>query len=318
MGVIEDPFALFSNPAFLQTEGRKIGISYTDYISDIQGGCGVYVIPLGVGTFGGGISYMNYGNFIKTDPMGNELGNFTSQTLMPVVGYSIAIERFLIGVCSKFIYENIEKYTGMAFLGGAGCVYYPEMWKNLAIGVTVENVGVRIKKFNTTYEELPIRVRGGGNYLLFDGLARLSAEIEFPGREFILGIEWMPSKILTIRGGYYSWGADLETGADLDIFGGKSLGLGIKTKKLLVDYAVTPKVELGIVHRVSLTYVFPKEVKEIKEEPEKEIKEEVPKEEEKEEPEKGIKEEVPKEEEKGEPEKEIKEEEVPKEEIKEE
>lgn len=267
IGMIGNPFAIFANPAALQTDVKVAGATYFRYVADIQGGCGVYVIPALGGTFGTGISYWNYGAIPKMDKHRKELGTFTPQSLTPIVGYSKNLKGSQIGVSSKIIYQSIDEYMGLAVAGDIGYLFYPKAYPNIIVGMTIQNVGMKLRKFYTFYENLPMFARIGCTYS-FNKLLQLSAEVELPEIELILGVEWKVSKILAIRGGYYSWGRDLRVGGDLDIFAGKSLGIGIKTQRLHLDYAVTPMVNLGIVHRISIVYPFEK----VKEEPKPEEK----------------------------------------------
>ncbi|MBI4722984.1 MAG: hypothetical protein HY769_08350 [Candidatus Stahlbacteria bacterium] len=221
IGITGDPFALFSNPAALQIDTRTLASYYTRYIAGIQGGCGTYILPAAGGTFGVGINPSN-----------------------------------VIGVSTKLISQSIYEYMGVAIAGDIGYLFYPKSYDGLVIGGTVQNLGTKLTRFHSTYENLPIYARLGGSYLLFKKLMQVSAEIELPANEFIVSIEWQISKILTARGGYYSWGKDLETGGDFDIFAGKSFGIGIKTTKFNVDYALTPMANLGLVHRISIACSF--------------------------------------------------------------
>ena len=277
MGMIGDPFALFSNPAGLKVETPKLGCTYTNYIAGIQGGCGAYVLPAIGGTFGVGISYLNYGKILGMDASGGDLGTFSPQSLMPVLGYARAFGNSFIGASSKIICQTIEEYTSIGIAGNFGYLFYPKQLEGLVIGGTVQNLGKQIAKFNMVEEPLPFFARIGASYLLFNKLVQASAEISLPERDFIFGVEWMPSEMFTIRGGRYSWGKELEVGKDLDVFAGLSFGFGFKTNRLSLDYALTPKVDFGIVNRISLTYLFPKvseekpESIEKKSEPEEEI-----------------------------------------------
>ncbi len=258
MGMIGDPFALFSNPAGLKTEIPKLGCTYTNYIAGIQGGCGAYVMPIMGGTFGAGMSYLNYGKIPWTDISGKDLGSFSSQSLMPILGYGKTFGNSLVGVSAKAICEIIEEYRSIGIAGSIGYLFYPKQIEGLALGGTLQNYGKQLTQFNMTKEYITTFVRLGASYSLFNKLVQASAEVSLPYKELIFGVEWMPSEMIAIRGGHYSWGKDLETGKSLDVFAGFSLGFGFKMDKLSLDYAATPKGELGMVNRISLTYLFPK------------------------------------------------------------
>ncbi|MDI6840826.1 MAG: PorV/PorQ family protein [bacterium] len=260
MGMVGDPFTLFSNPAWLQTlQGKKIGFNYTQYIAGIQGGGGAYVLPLLNGVVGVGISYLNSGNMEKLDEYGNPVGSgifFTSQTLMPIFGYATTLGNLPAGINFKIIYQTIDEYSSLAVATDAGFVFPIKAYPGLTLGGTVQNLGRQVVKFDTQNEPMPTFARVGGNYLLFNNNVRISAEISLPDRELIFGAEWLLSPILTLRGGYYSLGKELKTGSSLDIFGGLCFGLGFTRHNLTLDYAITPKVELGIVNQISLLWTL--------------------------------------------------------------
>jgi hypothetical protein len=274
MGMINDKFALFCNPAYMNKEG--IGISYVNYLLDIQLGNVVYTREYKKGILGIGLTYLNCGKFIKTTKKEEEIGEFGVHGVAPVVGYSTKIDRISVGGGFKFVYQNIEKYTGMAALLDISCIYLPKGWKNFTIGIVAQNIGMRVKKFKTMYEHLPYTIRIGGNYCVDkDSTLFLSVECRVVEKGISIGGEWEVTSNFTLRGGYYSWGEDLRTFDEADFLAGKSFGMTIKVKKIELDYAFTPKVELGMVHRFSITYPLKwrKEIKEEKEEekqPEKE------------------------------------------------
>jgi hypothetical protein len=260
IGMMGDPFALFSNPAGLRTDTRAAGMTYTRFIANIQGGCGTFVSPMLGGTLGAGISYLNFGEMDKTGRENQPLGTFSSQSFVPTAGYAKAFGNSVAGAAAKLIYQSIDEYTGIAIAGDVGYTFYPEGWPGLAIGGTAQNLGMKLKKFYDIYEPLPTFARIGGSYLVFNQLLLISAELELmlnmeesEDIEFIIGLEWRPAKRLAIRGGYYSLGFDSEAESDLDVLAGKSFGFGLDIQRFHLDYALTPMVDMGFVHRISLT-----------------------------------------------------------------
>lgn len=267
MGMINDKFALFCNPAYMKKEG--LGISYVNYLIDIQLGNVVYTRKYKKGIAGIGLTYLNGGEFEKTTIEEEVVGEFGVHGVAPVVGYAMEIERLRVGGGVKFIYHNVEKYTGMAFLMDVSCMYLPKGWKNFTVGMVMQNLGMRVKKFKTMYESLPYTIRIGGNYCVDkDSTLILSTELRLIEKKISIGGEWKVTSNFILRGGYYSWGEDLRTFDENDFLAGKSFGMTVKVKEMTLDYAFTPKVELGGVHRFSITYplVERKEIKEEKEE----------------------------------------------------
>jgi hypothetical protein len=260
-GMMGDPFALFSNPAGLYTDTRAAGMTYTRFIAGIQGGCGTFVSPMFGGTLGAGISYLNFGEMDKTGRENQPMGTFSSQSFVPTAGFAKAFGSSVAGATAKLIYQSIDEYTGIATAGDIGYMFYPKGWPGLAIGGTIQNLGAQLTKFHEVFEPLPIFARVGGSYLALNKLLLISAELELaipdsgdhPLKEFVLGIEWRPVRQLAIRGGYYSLGYDSEAESGLDILAGKSVGIGLDIQRFHLDYALTPMVDMGFVHRISLT-----------------------------------------------------------------
>jgi len=259
MGMLGDPFALFSNPAGIGAmKAPKFGLTYTQYIAGIQGGCGAYGTPLWNGVLGVGISYLNFGEDERLDENSNPIGGgvFTPQSLMPSIGYATIIGNSSVGLSLKIIYQTIEEYTSIGVAADAGFMFPVKAYPGLAIGCNIQNLGMQVVKFDKEKEPLPTFVRVGGTYSVFNGVARISAELSLPERSLIWGVEWKMSPMFTIRGGYYSLGNELKSGSSLDILGGLSFGLGFVRQKLSLDYALTPKVDLGLVNQISLLWTL--------------------------------------------------------------
>jgi hypothetical protein len=71
------------------------------------------------------------------------------------------------------------------------------------------------------------------------------------------GIEFLPVSILALRAGYSTQGNAWKTGEGADVLAGFSAGIGIHDLKgVFVDYAITPGLDIGLFHRISLAYHF--------------------------------------------------------------
>ena len=71
-----------------------------------------------------------------------------------------------------------------------------------------------------------------------------------------LGGEFNIRNLVFIRGGFASSGSDLRLESSDTRLMGVSGGLGFQARAYRLDYAYTPALRLGDVHRVSLTYQF--------------------------------------------------------------
>ena len=124
--VQEDPTSLFYNPAGVATLTRDRGSAgFFKHLSDINAGFLVYSTSFeGIGRFGAGIQYTNYGSFEETDALGNVLGSFGANDLAFTVGYGLTLEENLfVGGGVKFIYSGIASYTSTGAAGDLGILY---------------------------------------------------------------------------------------------------------------------------------------------------------------------------------------------------
>ena len=78
-GLADDESALYYNPAGVAgLEGKRYMLAYQNNVFDMQWGFVGYIHPLGldkkVSLY---LNYLNYGDFIRTDELGNEEGTFS-------------------------------------------------------------------------------------------------------------------------------------------------------------------------------------------------------------------------------------------------
>jgi hypothetical protein len=272
-GVPGEVSAIFTNPAALQVTPKAFGLGYSRYFQEIQGGYGVFAMPKYKGTLGIGIKYLNYGTF-KGYPYVNDTisqENFGAQSIVSTAGYSRVIEGKSLGVSAKAIYYNLAGYTGTAVAIDAGGMIAIKKYEGLTLGAVLHNVGFQTSKFDTASEKLPFSASLGGNYLLFNKTALLSAQIKLPitdkdtSKSLLaridktFGIELYVTPSFIIRSGYNSSGKELdtETGALKEVITGATFGIGIKTKAFMLDYAIVPMGAFGIVNHISFSRSIP-------------------------------------------------------------
>jgi len=82
-GLADDESALYYNPAGIAAlEGKHYILAYQNNVFDMQSGFVGYIHPLGynkkVSIY---LNYLNYGEFIRTDDLGNEEGTFSGSDL---------------------------------------------------------------------------------------------------------------------------------------------------------------------------------------------------------------------------------------------
>lgn len=161
--VDDDIYTTDQNPALLGQEmSNQIGLNYMHYIGGSNFAGLRYAHSLGAhGTIGAGVQYFGYGSMKETDSSGNILGTFSPKDVSFSAAYSHDItDRLRGGINLKLLYSGYAEYTAFAVATDIGVNYYdPE--HDLSLSAVVCNLGGQLKKFNNTYDRLPIDVRLG-------------------------------------------------------------------------------------------------------------------------------------------------------------
>lgn len=174
--VDDDIFTADQNPALLGQEmSKQTGINYMHYIGGSNFAGIRYANATGQhGTLGVNIQYFGYGSMKETDAEGNILGDFSPKDLSFGLAYSYDItERLRGGINVKALYSSYADYSAFALATDLGINYYnPE--RDLSLSVVVANLGGQVKKFNDSYDRLPIDVRLGWSQSFGNFPVRLS------------------------------------------------------------------------------------------------------------------------------------------------
>ncbi|NLP10263.1 PorV/PorQ family protein, partial [bacterium] len=256
-----DVQCIYYNPAGVATVvNRAASFTYMKHLLDFNFGFVGFVQPhLGPGNLGVGFSFMDYGDFKRTDGSGAVLGNFSANSLSLTATYSLQpVENFSIGLSAKYIRAGIETYTADAVAGDAGVLYsFPQWMLTLAAGVF--NLGQPISAFITHKADLPMSIRFG----LAKKLEHLPLHLSLTFYRYqnekwhgALGGEFTLSPQAFLRLGYDNIGRELEVGGNKDRFAGASIGLGLVWRSVHIDYALSSVGELGTLNRFSLSSPF--------------------------------------------------------------
>ncbi|MFQ5905955.1 MAG: PorV/PorQ family protein [bacterium] len=257
-GVADDVTSIYWNPAGLtRVSGAEATAGYVKYMAGINSGFAAYARPLGPKSrLGVGVNSFYVGGLTKTDENNNELGEFGSAMLVPSVAYAADLgEEISVGATAKFVYQSIDIYNSYGAAVDLGCTYTPAE-ALYSFGLVVQNLGRQLKAFVTEKDILPITARIGGVYRHKEApfVAGLDVGKSIDsGFFFSLGAEYWANPMLGIRFGYSSTGQELHSDSPSDIMGGFSFGLGLRWKQYGLDYALVPKVDLGLVNRLSVS-----------------------------------------------------------------
>jgi hypothetical protein len=259
LALSDDAFGFFFNPAGLvDIVESRFGTTYMNYLAGIQLGSLSYSRPFENKGLGIGITYLNSGSMKKTDISGNEEGTFSVAYANFDVAFGMLItEPIGIGVGLKGLYGKIDTFTSVgAGINLGGSFILPVT--GLSLGVAVRNIGYIFKPFRDERDKLPLDFGAGFNYSSMDKL-NLNLDLIKPLYSKFgvrIGGEGWLTKFLALRAGYNSLGSDLKTGGGSDISAGMSFGLGVKVLSYQLDYAFTPMLALGRVHRFTLSFAL--------------------------------------------------------------
>ncbi len=261
----DDPNVIFYNPAGIsQLEGSPISFSFLKHIVDINSASLTYSKELeGIGRFGAGVQYINYGDFTEADQFGNRLGEFGASEMALMIGYSNKLdENFYYGANVKFINSSIADASSTGLAVDLGLQYhFPE--SGWYFGFSALNLGSQLSSYFDKDEDLPTDIQFGVRkelarvpikfYFAFKKLNEKDDDFADRFSHFTFGGEIRLSKAVNIRLGFDNEKRkDLKIGSSSGI-AGISLGLGFLISDYKFDYAFSSLGNIGSLHRIGIS-----------------------------------------------------------------
>jgi hypothetical protein len=155
---------VFHNPALLSSEmDQNININYINYYAGVNYGYTSYAFHKEeIGSFAGGIHYVNYGSFDKADEFGNFNGTFRASEYALNLIYSRAIIDSIlrVGVNVKPIFSIYEQYTSLGITSDLGLLY-TNYKTNTYAGIVLKNMGMQLVSFSGSRERVPFEIQAG-------------------------------------------------------------------------------------------------------------------------------------------------------------
>jgi hypothetical protein len=269
VSIAGDPSIIYYNPAgTIHLEGRQFLAGYHNYVLDVQSGFVAATLPFKTyGNIGLFISYMNFGEFTRTDVNGvvdNTDPTFSGGDFLIGANYSRFVSSSLsAGINAKFISESAGGYSSQAIAVDFGLMY--SFGDNLTnAGISVYNIGGVLSGFsaaddNSHKDKLPMGVRAGVSHSLRELPVIVTLNGIYPNDNDLYlsaGLEFYKLQPLYLRLGYSTFGQNYKTGSDKDGLGGFAFGFGLDYKQFQISYAFTPYLDLGSSHRVTFTGDF--------------------------------------------------------------
>ncbi len=251
---------VFHNPsAVADSAGGDISLNITPVTDGIKYVSASYSHNAdGVGTFSAGLTYAGYGDFVRTDDTGAELGLFSANEGALYIGYARPLAPWLrLGASFKPIFSKLADYTSFALAMDMGATFLFAQGR-LNTSVVVRNAGGIVKRYSadSSAKPLPLDVKIGlcykpehAPFRLFLTLKDLTQWDLSPRRDksldagdnilrhTLVGLEFVPVRAFYASVGYDHRRrremADAEAGA----MAGLSWGLGLHVAKIDIQYA---------------------------------------------------------------------------------
>ncbi|SYZ73995.1 conserved exported hypothetical protein [Candidatus Zixiibacteriota bacterium] len=226
-----------------------------------------------LGTIGGNVTFLSYGNIKRTDPYGNDLGDFSAFDVAATLSYGTALSPSLSGgISAKIIYSHLSSVgagkekgsgtsTGIAL--DAGILY--KLTHRVTFGAAVTNLGPDIAYIDVAQADpLPRNLAIGLGWKLLESaynkflitveanksLVGLNGSLSQEMKEVVLngGAEYWYGSFIAFRAGYiYDQEGEIKT---------PTLGFGLQYRLFRFDFAYIPsndQVPLANTMRFSLS-----------------------------------------------------------------
>jgi hypothetical protein len=145
----KDPSLIMYNPSLIAPKfSTSLSVNAADYFTNAGYGSAMYAHTFNkVGSFAMEMRYVGYGNFVETDDIGNELGNFSCNDVGLTLGWGRPLDScFSIGANLKFMFSGYEAYSSFGLAVDVAGSYYNEK-KNISLSILFKNIGGELKPF---------------------------------------------------------------------------------------------------------------------------------------------------------------------------
>ncbi len=153
------------NPALLtDTMNNNMAISYINHFADVN--YGYVAIAKNIRkdeNYSIGVQYLNYGEFIRADEIGNKLGTFTANEVSLNIAYARPFldSNLTIGATVKTIYSGLDAYSSFGSAVDLGVIYARPL-NNFSAAFLIKNIGYQWKPYvKGEREKLPFEMQIG-------------------------------------------------------------------------------------------------------------------------------------------------------------
>ena len=282
VAIADDATGIWWNPGGLAFVNRAVDLMHSQLVPELASDVfyeyfgGAFKVE-GLGTVGGSLIYLTYGDWEARGPADNYLGTASSWEVAPTLSGAVKVFNDVgIGMNLKFIYIDLAParvtVEGQPGRGHSVAIDVGGLWKvpefsvagykvsRLNVGLCVSNLGPSITFINAEQAaSLPRNLRAGFAYSPFyTDVSKLTVTVDVNkplvvwarSNTYHFGAEFVYIDLITVRAGYMHD----KDGNIMD----PTYGLGFSfNKRYRIDWASIPQAkELGRVHRWSMGVTF--------------------------------------------------------------
>ncbi len=106
-----------------------------------------------------GVKYISYGDFVRADEIGNEIGSFSARETAITMGAGYQLnERIRIGANLSAIFSSFESYSSTGLTTDLG-IHYLNKQSKFAIGGVIKSLGVQLSSFTSERSKTPLDIQ---------------------------------------------------------------------------------------------------------------------------------------------------------------
>jgi hypothetical protein len=259
---VNDSSSLEWNPAGLSfAEHKEVSFMHSSLIEGVHYEHLAFASPGDNYSYGFSTSYLGYGDIAGYSNTGAATGNLSAYSTILSGGIStIVLNHLSLGFTGSAIQEKLASDSAWTVAANLGSIYnfaqHP-LEADYKVGFSILNVGPGLK-FVSERAPLPRKFKFGGSIDNIKGRhVNLTMDITKPNDNSTyvsIGSEYWLKQIIALRLGY--------DGSN-DVGKGLRLGIGLKLRQLLFDYAYGGFGDFGATHRIQVGMQWGERVKQL-------------------------------------------------------
>lgn len=265
VAVADDAYASYWNPAGLaQLRYTEAALTHLTMGQGITQQFLALAHPIGPGhAAAASVTRLDSGDIESYDAAGQRRGSVDASDLAAALSYGRLVggagraPELRAGASGRYIRQRLASVSASTFAGDFGVLVsrldnaFGDRVRGLRLGLSVRNVGPGLR-FHSEDTRLPRAYAGGLAWEARPWGDPMTAAFEVrsavdDGLTASFGAEYWLRRVLAVRAGYV-------TGQDQGL--GLRFGMGIRLKRVLIEYAMAGFGDLGDRHRFGLSYRF--------------------------------------------------------------